>query len=356
MKTVMCMYKRTDTRKVMVGGVQIGGQNHVVLQTMTLGRTKNVEESVREINRYATAGAALVRLAVLDMDDASAIKAIKEQTRVPLVADIHFDHCLALKAIEAGIDKIRINPGNIKREADVKAVAEACKAAGIPIRIGVNAGSLDANIEAQYGKTAQAMVESARHHIARLEAHGFEDIVISLKASDVRLAVDSYLLAANTWRYPLHIGITEAGSKARGTVMSAAGLGTLLHHGIGDTIRISLHAPRHEELEVAKMLLSAYDLYDMPQVIACPTCGRLAYEMGPLLEQVEAYLKDHPKPLKVAVMGCAVNGPGEARDADIGVAGGQGEGLIFVKGKIIKKVPQEDLFAALIDVIENYEY
>lgn len=351
----MCMYKRTDTRKVMVGSVQIGGQNRVVLQTMTRAQPKKIDETVREINRYATAGAEIVRLAVLDMEDAKAIKVIKSQTRVPLVADIHFDHRLALKAIEGGIDKIRLNPGNIKRDADVKAVAEACKKAGIPIRIGVNAGSLDASIEAQYGKTARAMVESARQHIAKLEAHGFEDIVISLKASDVRLAVDSYVLAAKTWAYPLHIGITEAGSKARGTIVSAAGLGMLLHHGIGDTMRISLHAPRHEELEVAKTLLSAYDLYAMPHVIACPTCGRLAYEMGPLLARVEAYLKDHPKPLKVAVMGCAVNGPGEARDADIGVAGGKGEGLIFVKGKIIKKVPQDQLFEALIDVIENFE-
>ncbi|TVP96227.1 MAG: flavodoxin-dependent (E)-4-hydroxy-3-methylbut-2-enyl-diphosphate synthase [Acholeplasmatales bacterium] len=349
------MRKRTDTRKVMVGDVQIGGQNRVVLQTMTLGRTKAIDETVQEINRYATSGADLVRLAVLDMEDASAIKYIKAQTSVPLVADIHFDHRLALKAIASGIDKIRINPGNIKREADVKAVAYACKDAGIPIRIGVNAGSLPARIEAFHGRTATAMVESAKQHVSQLEAHGFEDIVISLKASDVRLAVESYMLAADTFSYPLHIGITEAGSKERGSIISAAGLGTLLYHGIGDTIRISLHAPRHEELDVAKTLLSAYGLYTMPTVIACPTCGRLSYDMGPLLAKVEAYLQNHPKPLKVAVMGCAVNGPGEARDADIGVAGGHGEGLIFIRGKIIKKVPQEKLFEALVEAIDNFK-
>lgn len=349
------MMKRTETKKVFVKDLQIGGQNKVVIQTMTTSKTKDIENVINEINTYATNGAELVRLAVLDEEDAHAIKEIKERTNVYLVADIHFNYKLALIAIEHGIDKIRINPGNIGKVGYVKLVVNACKEKNIPIRIGVNAGSLEKPFLEKYGRTAEAMVESAKRHVEILEDLDFEDIVISLKASDLTLAIDAYMLAAKTFKYPLHIGITESGAAYAGTIASAAGLGTLLYHGIGDTIRISLSAPRTEELKACKTLLSRFDLYKMPKLIACPTCGRLNYNMDKLVKKVEAYLEQSDTDLTVAVMGCAVNGPGEARDADIGVAGGRDAGLIFVKGEIVKRVPQEELYDALIEEIENYQ-
>ncbi len=348
------MIKRTETKKVWVKDLQIGGQDKVIIQTMTTHRTKEIEKIVDEIHTLATHGAELVRLAVLDEDDAMAIKTIKSLTNVLLVADIHFDYKLALLAIENGIDKIRINPGNIGHKAHIKAVVNACKKHRVPIRIGVNLGSLEKDLLNTYGRSAKAMVESAKRHVQILEDEGFEDIVISLKASDVKLTIDAYLLAAETFKYPLHIGITEAGPPYAGIIASSAGLGTVLYHGIGDTIRISLSGPRIEELKACKTLLSQFGLYAMPKLIACPTCGRLSYEMAPIVKQVEAYLEQHPTPLTIAVMGCAVNGPGEAREADIGIAGGHDEGLLFIKGKIVKKVPQDQLYEALIEAIESY--
>lgn len=344
MKPVMLMNKRHETRAVYVGGVQVGHQDKVVIQTMTSSKTSDTKRVVHEINSYATMGADIVRLAVLDMEDAIAIKTIKKETTVPLVADIHFDYRLALKAIENGIDKIRINPGNIGDETRVKAVVDACKEKNIPIRIGVNAGSLEKSILNTYGKTAEGMVESAARHVSILENLGFYDIIISLKASDASLSTEAYLKAAERFPYPLHLGVTEAGGAHQGVIASSAALGELLRKGIGDTIRISLSAPRNEEIKACKTLLTTYNLYDAPRIISCPTCGRLSYDMQTILKQVEAYLEDKEIPLTVAVMGCAVNGPGEAREADIGIAGGVNEGLIFLKGHIVKKVPQAELF------------
>ncbi len=337
----------------MVRDLQIGNQNKVVIQTMAMQKTENIDAVIEEINTYATHGAELVRLAILDEKDAEAIKVLKARTTVLLVADIHFDYRLALKAIENGIDKIRINPGNIGKKAYVKLVVDACKEKNIPIRIGVNAGSLEKDFLALHGKTAKAMVLSAQRHVDILESLDFKDIVISLKASEPQLAIDAYRLAAETFPYPLHIGITEAGPLRQGTIKSVAGMAPLIEAGIGDTIRVSLSASPVEELKVAKTLLSSFDLYEMPKLISCPTCGRLSYDMMPIVKKVEAYIEEHKINLTVAVMGCAVNGPGEARDADIGIAGGKKEGLIFVKGKIKRKVPQADLYDVFIEELNK---
>jgi len=346
---------RKDTKKIFVGEVQIGGQNKVVIQTMTMHKTSDTKNVIKEINTLATAGAELIRLAIFDEEDAIAIKEIKNATNVPLVADIHFNYKLALKAIENGIDKIRINPGNIGDEERIKAVVDACKKHHIPIRIGVNGGSLEKHIVEEYGVTAKAMVESAKYHVALLEKFHFTNIVISLKASDIKKTVEAYRLASKLFPYPLHLGITEAGTKFGGTIKSAAGLGILLYEGIGDTIRISLSADPLEEIKVAKELLSSLDLYKKPKLISCPTCGRLQYHMFDLVNRVESYLETIDTDLTVAIMGCAVNGPGEAKAADIGVAGGKKEGLLFRNGEIIKKVPQEDLYDTLIEEINNYQ-
>ena len=347
------MRKRTETRKVMVRDLQIGNQNKVVLQTMALNKTEHIDKVIQEINTYATHGADLVRLAILDEADANALKTIKAQTNVLLVADIHFDYRLALIAIENGVDKVRINPGNIGKIGYIKKVVEACKEKQIPIRIGVNAGSIEKDLLTIHGKSKEAMIESAKRHVKILEDLDFYDIILSLKASEPQLAIDAYRLAAETFEYPLHIGITEAGPVKQGTMKSIAGLAPLIEQGIGDTIRISLSGSRIEELNAAKALLAAFDLYQAPKLISCPTCGRLSYDMMPLLKQVEDYLNKEHINLTVAVMGCAVNGPGEARDADIGIAGGKKEGLIFVKGEIVRKVKQENLFEVFIEEIEK---
>ncbi len=348
------MKTRSETRKIMVGDVQIGQQDKVVIQTMIKARAKDIEAARTEINACATEGAEIVRVAVLDMEDAKALKTLKEETRVPLVADIHFDYRLALAAMDAGADKIRINPGNIGNKEHVKAIVETAKLKGIPIRIGINAGSLEKDIEATHGRSATAMLESAKRNVALVESFGFTDIALSLKASEVPMTIDAYLLASEHFDYPLHLGITEAGPVYQGTIASGAGLGALLHRGIGDTIRISLSGPRHEELRACKTLLAQFGLYKKARLISCPTCGRLSYDMQTLVDKVEAYLEAHPSDLKIAIMGCAVNGPGEARDADIGVAGGKKEGLLFIRGKIVEKVPQKDLYETLIKTIEAY--
>jgi (E)-4-hydroxy-3-methylbut-2-enyl-diphosphate synthase len=346
---------RKDTKKIFVGDVQIGGQNKVVIQTMTMTKTDDIENVIKEINTMATAGAEIVRLAIVDEQDADALKEIKRRTNVPLVADIHFNYKLALKAIENGIDKIRINPGNIGDDTKIKAVVDACKEKHIPIRIGINGGSLEKHIVDEYGVTAKGMVESAKYHVALLEKYHFTNIVLSLKSSHIDTSVEAYRLASKLFPYPLHLGITEAGTKFGGTVKSAAGLGILLYEGIGDTIRISLSADPLEEIKVAKELLSAFDLYKKPKLISCPTCGRLQYPMFDLVDKVEAYLETIDTDITVAIMGCAVNGPGEARAADIGVAGGKNEGLLFRNGEIIKKIPQEKLYEALIEEINQYK-
>ena len=349
------MTKRTKTKVVRVGDVYIGGNHPITKQSMTTTITKNIKATVRQINELATSGAHIVRLAVLDEEDAHAIKEIKKQVNVPIVADIHFSYQLALICANNGIDKIRINPGNIGSEDNVKKVVDACKKQNIPIRIGVNAGSLEKDILEKYGLSPQALVESAKRHVEMLEKFDFHNIVLSLKASHVDLAIEAYRLAAQTFDYPLHLGITEAGSAFAGTIKSAAGLGILLYEGIGNTIRISLSANPVEEVRVAKELLATFNLYQKPNLISCPTCGRIQYDMLPLVNKVEKYLENKDYNLTIAIMGCAVNGPGEAKSADLGIAGGKHEGLLFVKGKIKKKIPTSSMYDVLINEIEQMQ-
>ena len=344
---------RTKTRVIKVGNVQIGGQNKVIIQSMCNTKTKNVEETVKQILELEKAGCEIIRVACLDLEDAKAIKQIKEQIHIPIVADIHFDYKIALEAIEAGVDKIRINPGNIGDEEKVKKVVEACKSKNIPIRIGVNGGSLEKELLEKYGKpTAKAMVESAKRHVEILEKLDFHDIAISLKASNLDLCIEAYEEAAKTFPYPLHLGITEAGTEFSGTIKSSIGLGVLLRQGIGDTIRVSLSDDPIKEIKVAKEILKDCNLYKgVPTLVACPTCGRTQIDLIPIAKQVEEFLQTINSNITVAVMGCAVNGPGEAREADIGIAGGKEEGLLFKKGEIIKKVPQEKIVEVLKEEI-----
>ncbi len=347
------MYKRLETKPVKVGSIQIGGQNRCVIQSMTNTKTKNIEDTVHQINRLEKAGCEIVRVAVLDEEDAFAIKEIKEKINIPLVADIHFNYQYALIAIKNGIDKVRINPGNIGNEERIKEVVNACKLAKIPIRIGINSGSLEKHILKSYGHpTPNAMVESAKYHVELLEKFKFEDIVISLKSSDTQMAIKAYELASDTFCYPLHLGITEAGTKFTGTIKSAIGLGILLHKGIGDTIRVSLSDDPVEEIKVCKEILKNFDLIkNVPTLISCPTCGRLQFDLIPIVKEIEDFLQNIHSDIKVAVMGCAVNGPGEAKEADIAIAGGKNMGMLIKKGEIIKKVNQEDMVRTLKDEI-----
>jgi (E)-4-hydroxy-3-methylbut-2-enyl-diphosphate synthase len=339
----------------------IGGTDEVVIQSMCTTKTADVEATVAEILRLEEAGCQLVRVTVNNKEAAEAVKEIKRRIHIPLVADIHFDYRLALAAIENGIDKVRINPGNIGRRDRVEAVVRACKERGIPIRIGVNAGSLENHLLEKYGyPTAEAMVESALYHIGILEELDFHDIIVSLKASDVPMAIQAYRLAAEKFNYPLHLGITEAGTLFSGTVKSAAGIGALLSLGLGSTVRISLSADPVEEVKVARELLKTFGLVsDAPTLVSCPTCGRLDIDLFKIANEVEQYLSRIKVPIKVSVLGCAVNGPGEAREADIGIAGGRGEGLLFRYGKVVRKVPEAELVEELkkeIDsIVREYE-
>lgn len=355
------MYLRTDTRPVKVGNLTIGGNNEVIMQSMCTTKTADVKATVAEIHRLEEAGCQIVRVTVNNKEAAEAIKEIKKQIHIPLVADIHFDYRLALMAIEYGIDKVRINPGNIGRREKVEAVVKACKERGIPIRIGVNAGSLENHLLEKYGyPTPEAMVESALFHIGILEELDFHDIIVSLKASDVPMAIAAYSKAAQLIKYPLHLGITEAGTLFSGTVKSAAGLGALLSMGIGSTMRISLSADPVEEIKASRELLKSFGLIsNAATLVSCPTCGRLDIDLFSVANEVEAYIENIKVPIKVSVLGCAVNGPGEAREADIGIAGARGEGMLFRYGEMIRKVPEADLVSELkkeIDVIvEHFE-
>lgn len=344
---------REETRSVQVGNLTIGGNNHVVIQSMCNTKTKNVEATIKQINALEKAGCELVRVAVFDKEDAYAIKEIKKGIHIPLVADIHFDYRLALIAIESGIDKVRINPGNIGSTEKVKAVVDACKEKHIPIRIGVNGGSLEKEILEKYGEpTPEGMIESAMKHVKILEDLDFHDIVISLKSSNTMLTIKAYELASKTFPYPLHVGVTEAGTALGGTVKSALGIGTLLYEGIGNTIRVSLSDDPVEEIKVAKILLKELGLLKgVPTLVSCPTCGRIQYDLIPIAKEMEDFLKDIHLDITVAIMGCAVNGPGEARHADIGIAGGVGEGLLIKHGEIVKRVKQEDMVQTLKDEI-----
>lgn len=342
-------------KTVNVGGVKIGGENPVSIQSMTNTDTKDVEKTVEQIKRLETAGCEIIRVAVLDMDAAKAVGEIKKRINIPLVSDIHFDYRLALECIKNGVDKVRINPGNIGDKERVRQVADACKARGIPIRIGVNGGSLEKDILEKYKKpTADALVESALRHVEILDDLNFFDVLVSIKVSDVPTMLSAYRKFDKLNDIPLHIGVTEAGTQNAGMVKSAVGIGSLLSEGIGNTMRVSLTADPVEEIYAAKEILKVLGIRKQgAELISCPTCGRTKINMIPIAEEMEKRLKDVDKDIKVAVMGCAVNGPGEAREADIGVAGGIGEGLIFKKGEIIKKVKEEDIISSLMEEIEK---
>ncbi len=345
--------KRTETRPIYVGNIQIGGQNRCVLQSMTNVPAKNVQASIEQINELAEHGCEIVRMAVLDEEDALAIPVIKKGVTVPLVADIHFNYRLALLSLEGGIDAVRINPGNIGSREHTEAVVRMCKERNVPIRIGINSGSLEKQFLEQYGPTAEAMIASADRHVQILEDLDFHDICLSFKSSSPALTIDAYELASEHYPYPLHLGVTEAGGFTESAVKSSAALGTLLHEGIGDTIRISVSGPPKDELIIGKQLLKCFDLIKgVPDLVACPTCGRIQYDMLPIVREMENYLATIHSDITVAVMGCPVNGVQEASRADVGIAGGSKGGLLFRKGEVIRTVPQNELASALKAEIE----
>jgi (E)-4-hydroxy-3-methylbut-2-enyl-diphosphate synthase len=349
--------KRHNSRRITLGGVAIGDGAPIAVQSMTNTRTQDVAATVAQIQRLTAAGCEIVRVAVPDEEAAGAIAGIKAQIRIPLIADIHFDHRLAVMAARNGADGLRINPGNIGGRDKVAKVVAVAKERGLPIRIGVNAGSLEKNLLKRYnGATAQAMVESALGHVALLEAFDFNQIKISIKASDVPRTVAAYRLLAARTDYPLHLGVTEAGSLYAGTVKSALGIGMLLAEGIGDTLRVSLTRDPVEEIRVGFEILKALGIRQHgPEIISCPTCGRCGFDLFAVVEAVEKALLTRPVPLKLAIMGCVVNGPGEAREADIGVAGGEGKGILFRRGKVVRKVPQEQLVEVLLAEVDKWE-
>ena len=343
------------TKQIMVGGLPVGGGAPVSIQSMCNTKTHDVSATVDQIHRLEAAGCEIIRVAVPDMAAARAIGAIKSRIHIPLVADIHFDYKLALECAAQGIDKIRINPGNIGGEDRVKAVADACRKGNIPIRIGVNGGSLEKDLRRKYGGvTPEALAESALGHAALLEKFDFDDLCISVKCSSVPVTIGAYRLLSEKCAYPLHLGVTEAGTPDMGMVKSAMGIGALLCLGVGDTLRVTLTADPVEEVYAAKKILVAAGLrQEGPNLIACPTCGRTNIDLIPMAREVERRLAGCTKPVTVAVMGCAVNGPGEAAAADVGIAGGSGEGLLFRKGKILRKVPQDKLVDTLMDEIDK---
>lgn len=349
------MINRKITKKVKIGNISIGGGEPIAVQSMLNVPANDINGSVEQAKELAAAGCQIIRFAIPNEDALALIEPIKKAVDVPLVADIHFDYRLALGAAERGIDKIRINPGNIGDESRVKAVADICKQREIPIRIGVNSGSLEKEILAKYGSpTPEAMVESALYHASLLEKFDFDDIVISIKSSNVQTMIEAYELASEKCNYPLHLGVTEAGTERMGIIKSSIGIGSLLMHGIGDTIRVSLSDAPVKEVFAAFDILKAAGLKkDCPYLISCPTCGRTKIDLIGLAKQVEERLKDCKKPIKVAVMGCIVNGPGEAKEADIGIAGGDGNGLIFKKGEILRKVPENELLDELMKEIDK---
>ena len=351
----MKLNPRSQTKRIKIGNTYIGGSNNVLIQSMCNIKTSKVDEVVKQINECALLGADLMRVSVLDMEDAKSIKEIVKQISIPLIADIHFDYKLAIEAINSGASAVRLNPGNIGSEENVKQVVELCKEKHIPIRIGVNSGSIDKNINNDTSIVkAKELVESAAKTVAMLEKYGFYDIVISLKGSHVLETVEAYRLAAQKFSYPLHLGITEAGPKDIGLIRSTAGLAPLLLEGIGDTIRISLSDEPQEEVRACRRLLKDLVIRnDYPNLISCPTCGRTQVNLVPLAKQVLKYLEDNHINKTVAVMGCIVNGPGEAKRADIGCAGGKGQWVIFKKDQIIKTVSDDKIFTELVEEIKK---
>ena len=349
------MIERRESKKVKVGNIFIGGNSPVTVQSMLNAKAHDVENNVRQAIALEKAGCEIIRVAVPDLEAVKTVAALKENVFVPIVADIHFNYKIALECVEAGVDKVRINPGNIGDDANVKAVAEKCRANGVPIRIGVNSGSVEKHILAKYGApTAQAMAESAMYHVRLLEKFDFDDIVISIKSSNVQTMIEAYKKVAAMCAYPLHLGVTEAGTKRMGMLKSAVGIGSLLTDGIGDTIRVSLTADPTQEVYAGLDILKAAGLRnDTPTLVSCPTCGRTKIDLISLAQEVEEKLRSVKKPIKVAVMGCVVNGPGEAREADVGIAGGDGCGLVFSHGEILRKVREDELVSELMKEIDN---
>ena len=348
--------ERTKTRKIMVGNVQIGGQNKVVIQSMCNTKTKDVDETVKQILDLEKAGCEIIRVACLDMEDAKAIKEIKKQIHIPIVADIHFDYRMAIMAMENGADKIRINPGNIGKEDKIKAVVDVAREKNIPIRVGVNSGSLEKEIIKKYGGvTAEGIVESALDKVKIIEDMGYDNLVVSIKSSDVMMCVRAHELIAEQTKHPLHVGITESGTVFSGSIKSSIGLGLILNQGIGDTIRVSLTDDPVREVEAAKLILKTLGLRKGGiEVVSCPTCGRTRINLIELAGKVEKMVSDYDLNLKLAVMGCVVNGPGEAKEADLGIAGADGYGVLIKHGEIIKKVPEEELLSTLKYELDNW--
>jgi (E)-4-hydroxy-3-methylbut-2-enyl-diphosphate synthase len=345
---------RRKSREISVGTVKIGGDAPIAVQSMTNTFTHDVPATVKLIHRLETAGCEIVRVAVPDMQAAEAIRSIKQQIHIPLIADVHFDYRLALAAIEAGADGLRINPGNIGQDNRVKAVADLAREYGLPIRVGVNAGSLPKDLVKEYGVTPEAMVKSALRHVELLHSFDFQDIKISIKASDVFITLEAYRMLASRTDLPLHVGVTEAGTLYSGTVKSALGIGMLLYEGIGDTLRVSLTRDPVDEVRVGYEILKALKIRQRgPEIISCPTCGRTRINLFKIVDQVESALINSTIPIQIAIMGCVVNGPGEAREADIGIAGGEGQGILFKKGQVIKKIREEDLVNALLEEVEK---
>ncbi|NLJ33594.1 MAG: flavodoxin-dependent (E)-4-hydroxy-3-methylbut-2-enyl-diphosphate synthase [Firmicutes bacterium] len=347
---------RRQSRLVRVGNINIGAGNPISVQSMTNTDTRDVGATLEQIAGLKEAGCEIIRLAVPDREAALALGRIKNKTDVPLVADIHFDYRLALLSLEQGVDKLRLNPGNIGGRERVQAVVSKAKERGVPIRIGVNAGSLEADLVEEHGRqSAVALVKSALRHVAILEAQDFTDIIISLKAADVAVTIEAYHMAAERTNYPLHVGITEAGTAWAGSIRSAVGIGAILSAGIGDTIRVSLTADPREEVRVGYEILQSLGLRERgPTIISCPTCGRCEIDLASLAREVEEKTKGIAKPLRIAVMGCVVNGPGEAAEADFGIAGGKGQGLLFRKGRVIAKLKEEELVSALMREIHAH--
>lgn len=348
------MIKRRKTKKIRVGNIYIGGDAPITVQTMVKVDAHDIRAIVKQIRETEEVGCDITRMNVLDMESVKNFSKIKKQIHIPIVADIHFNYLWAIEAIKQGVDKLRINPGNIGGIDKIKKVVKLAKERGIPIRIGVNAGSLERDLLEKYGHpTARVMVESASRHIKILEDLNFDQIVVSLKASDVEMMVEAYRLFSKKYDYPLHLGVTEAGPPTTGTIKSSIGIGTLLLEGIGDTIRVSLSGNPREEIRVGKEILKHLGLSSGPILISCPTCSRTQYNMLPLVRKVEQYLDSIKEPIKVAVMGCVVNGPGEAREADVGIAGGKGMGALFVKGKVVKSVKETEMFSELKKMINK---
>lgn len=348
--------RRERTRSVKIKDLVLGGNEHVIIQSMCTIKTSKTDEVIHQINLLEKLGCEMIRVSCMDFDDAKAIETITKNINIPLVADIHFDYRLALAAIEAGANKIRLNPGNIGPRENVEQVVKACLEKNIPIRIGINSGSLEKDIHEKYGKpTAQGMIESAKRHVAILESLGFYNTVLSFKSSDPLLCIETYRLASETFDYPLHLGVTEAGTATTAAIKSALALGNLLLDGIGSTIRISVNGDPSQEIVMAKELLKSCGLIaNVPNLIACPSCGRTQWNMEPVVNEIEDYLKTVKKDVTVAIMGCVVNGPGEAKHADIAIAGGRESGLLIKRGEIIRKLKQEEMIEAIKAEIDAF--